>query len=477
MCTLYRHRECGASRSLLECSGGYNRSKYSAADFRQNYALTAVHSEKVSIGLSPNTGCTSRLTPLVLPQPTSWSITRQPTAVPQINTHRLRLSFLSLTCKFPTPAPGRGGKYSISGNLVVPQQREATLILYEAIETSATQLLCYDLTFLSRFHHLIFPRRSTFPAFFILRGAVLVITLELSAHVNHSYTGRTQRKFGQEIVRYRYKSNTTYRNRHHTQNTSMKDNNTSIFSILRDRSDIPHLRPDELRNELNFIRSQNDEVYKVILTPVIANALTRLISNEEKNIKSQQRVFDAPEAPSIALSDYLDRIVRYTPCSPETYILALLFLDRLSMGRDIPITSLNVHRLLFTSVLIASKTLDDTTYNNKYYSYVAGIDLQELNGLERKFLNLIDYNLNVSLENFEFYRMAAELNSISAVFQCTRDVLEEFNATERQCTTKKEKRERNRRLRRSRSFTKIEECRNAGRRRSLSTSSPEPLAA
>lgn len=93
--------------------------------------------------------------------------------------------------------------------------------------------------------------------------------------------------------------------------------------------------------------------------------------------------------------------------------MAVLLLDRLAMGRGVQITHLNVHRLLFTSVLVASKTLDDTTFNNKYHSYVAGIDVSDLNTLERRFLNMIDYNLNVSLENFEYYRREIELSSIT----------------------------------------------------------------
>eukprot|EP01117_Protostelium_nocturnum_P016049 TRINITY_DN6281_c0_g1_i3.p1 TRINITY_DN6281_c0_g1~~TRINITY_DN6281_c0_g1_i3.p1 ORF type:complete len:204 (-),score=59.53 TRINITY_DN6281_c0_g1_i3:232-843(-) len=137
-------------------------------------------------------------------------------------------------------------------------------------------------------------------------------------------------------------------------------------------------------------------------------------------------VFDSPSIPCISIGDYLDRIVRYTPCSAECYILALLFIDRIVMAKGMRVTEMNVHQLLFTSVLIASKLLDDCTLNNKYYSHVAGIDVKELNSLERKFLSLMDYNLNVSLDSFEFYRLEVEINAITMSDQPTELLLEEI---------------------------------------------------
>ena len=40
---------------------------------------------------------------------------------------------------------------------------------------------------------------------------------------------------------------------------------------------------------------------------------------------------------------------------------------------DFVISSLNVHRLLITSIMLASKFFDDVYYNNAYYARVGGI--------------------------------------------------------------------------------------------------------
>jgi len=257
----------------------------------------------------------------------------------------------------------------------------------------------------------------------------------------------------------------------------MKDDNTSLFAILRDHRSIPHLSSDELKRELLFVRSQNDEVYKVLTTPVISNILYKLINQTTPKIQ-RCKIFDAPEVPEISISEYMDRIIRYTPCSAEVYIMAVILMDRLAMGAGVHITHLNVHRLLFTSILVASKTLDDTTYNNKYHSIVGGLELQDLNTLERRFLNLINYNLNVSFENFEFYRREIELNCIS-LEEPHNDIFYES----RENTYEPPSNENNKRyqIRRTRSLSRSSaDCSVKNRRRSRSITSSQaahPVAA
>lgn len=58
--------------------------------------------------------------------------------------------------------------------------------------------------------------------------------------------------------------------------------------------------------------------------------------------------------------------------------------------------------------MIASKVMEDFVYNNKYYSHVGGIAVQELNSLECKFLCMLQHNLSITPENFEMYRSEIE---------------------------------------------------------------------
>ena len=53
-------------------------------------------------------------------------------------------------------------------------------------------------------------------------------------------------------------------------------------------------------------------------------------------------------------------------------------------------------RLILTTVLVASKMFNDTYYTNGYIAQVGGVSLQNINELERFFMQAIDWNLNVS---------------------------------------------------------------------------------
>lgn len=71
-------------------------------------------------------------------------------------------------------------------------------------------------------------------------------------------------------------------------------------------------------------------------------------------------VFHGVRAPSISIPKYLERIYKYTSCSPSCFVVGYVYIDRLlHKYPDSLVVSLNVHRLLVTSVMVASKMLDD----------------------------------------------------------------------------------------------------------------------
>lgn len=70
--------------------------------------------------------------------------------------------------------------------------------------------------------------------------------------------------------------------------------------------------------------------------------------------------FHGVRAPSITIPNYIERIYNYTNCSPSCFVVGYVYIDRLvHKYPDSLVVSLNVHRLLVTSVMVASKILDD----------------------------------------------------------------------------------------------------------------------
>ncbi|KAI3826831.1 hypothetical protein L1987_00887 [Smallanthus sonchifolius] len=108
--------------------------------------------------------------------------------------------------------------------------------------------------------------------------------------------------------------------------------------------------------------------------------------------------------PTISIQSYLQRIFKYANCSPSCYVVAYVYLDRFTQQQPaISINSLNVHRLLITSVMIAAKFMDDMYYNNAYYAKVGGISITEMNFLEVDFLFGLGFQLNVNPTTFHNY--------------------------------------------------------------------------
>ncbi|KAL5730969.1 Cyclin-U1-1 [Ranunculus cassubicifolius] len=146
---------------------------------------------------------------------------------------------------------------------------------------------------------------------------------------------------------------------------------------------------------------------------VISFVVERLVARNDGLVGMQKvrslKVFDGVRAPSISISKYLERIYKYTQCSPSCFVVGYVYIDRLVHRHpDALVFSLNVHRLLVTSIMIAAKVLDDVHYNNAFFARVGGVSNTELNRLELEFLFMLDFGLVVSSRIFESYCLHLE---------------------------------------------------------------------
>ncbi|KAI9255782.1 cyclin PHO80-like protein, partial [Phascolomyces articulosus] len=115
--------------------------------------------------------------------------------------------------------------------------------------------------------------------------------------------------------------------------------------------------------------------------------------------------FHSRAVPNIKITPYLSRILQYTPFNNEVLLSILVYFDRIAKlqpGKFI-VNSLNVHRLLIASIVVASKFTSDVFYTNARYAKVGGLPLLELNKLEMEFLFLCNFNLHVRLEAMQEY--------------------------------------------------------------------------
>ena len=92
---------------------------------------------------------------------------------------------------------------------------------------------------------------------------------------------------------------------------------------------------------------------------------------------------------------------KYASSSPECFVLALVFIDRLIARNTLLLTSFNVHRIIISAVMLAAKFFDDQYFNNSYYAKVGGVPTNEVNSLELEFLFSVNFSLQVTTEVFE----------------------------------------------------------------------------
>ncbi|KAJ8543165.1 hypothetical protein K7X08_005688 [Anisodus acutangulus] len=154
--------------------------------------------------------------------------------------------------------------------------------------------------------------------------------------------------------------------------------------------------------------SSKEKSGKPKVLSLLSTLLERSIQNNESLLESTQRkdvitIFHGSRAPSLGIEQYLDRIFKYSCCSPSCFVVAHIYMERFIESTSAHLTSLNVHRLLITSVMVAAKFIDDAFYNNAYYARVGGVTTKELNKLEMKFLFGLDFRLHASVQTFGSY--------------------------------------------------------------------------
>eukprot|EP00249_Psilotum_nudum_P009290 c21835_g2_i2 orf=243-941(+) len=161
------------------------------------------------------------------------------------------------------------------------------------------------------------------------------------------------------------------------------------------------------RSELEWEVCENPWVLSVLsslLEKVVASNQRFIAGSDRLHSRRKVTVFDGLRAPDISIHSYIQRIFKYANCSLSCYVAAYVYIDRFTQEQlDIPITCLNVHRLLITSVMVAAKFFDDAYYNNAYYAKVGGVTRLEMNRLELEFLFKLDFRLHVTVNTFEDY--------------------------------------------------------------------------
>lgn len=119
--------------------------------------------------------------------------------------------------------------------------------------------------------------------------------------------------------------------------------------------------------------------------------------------RKRARAFDGGTVLDMSLHAFLERFSRYAHVSPQVYVVAYAYLDRLRRSAGVRVVRANAQRLLTTAILVASKFVEDRNYRNSYFAAVGGLAAAELSALELDFLFLMQFRLNVCAGVFRSY--------------------------------------------------------------------------
>ena len=149
------------------------------------------------------------------------------------------------------------------------------------------------------------------------------------------------------------------------------------------------------------------EIENLDLINSISNTLITILEKNKKLpnykdiLKNQSKMyFSSYTIPTITLKEYLTRIQIYSGVESSTLILSLILIDKMCKRSGILLTYFNIHRILFSSLLICIKFNEDSFFNNTFYSQIAGVKPEELQLLEYTFLEYNDFNIFV--KDFEY---------------------------------------------------------------------------
>ena len=130
--------------------------------------------------------------------------------------------------------------------------------------------------------------------------------------------------------------------------------------------------------------------------------------SEEKYIHDFPGYFDAQKKENIHkipttedIMDFMEALYNCVQFSPECCIICLMYIYRIIALTGLSLQETNWRPLIFVSLMVSQKIWDDNVLPNGDFSIIYPFfDNEQLNELEIKFMEIIQYNVYVTLSNY-----------------------------------------------------------------------------
>jgi hypothetical protein len=125
--------------------------------------------------------------------------------------------------------------------------------------------------------------------------------------------------------------------------------------------------------------------------------------SEEKYIRENPQAYDAGRLALLRRTPTIDNIFEFIKAlfdcaqfSPECCIISLIYINRLIAFTGLPLHTTNWRPIVLCSLLVAQKVWDDRYLSNADFAYIYPFfTTEEINALEQKFLELLNYSVTI----------------------------------------------------------------------------------
>lgn len=133
--------------------------------------------------------------------------------------------------------------------------------------------------------------------------------------------------------------------------------------------------------------------------------------SEEKYIKEKPEEYDEQrkellrEMPTVeSISEFMKALFECAQFSIECCIICLVYINRIISLTEMPLQPTNWRPLILCSLLVAQKVLDDKYLSNSDFAFIYPFFTnEEVNRLEAKFLELLNFNVTVKSQVYTRY--------------------------------------------------------------------------